>query len=115
MLPLKDRALVEALTRTVLAESNGFIPRGLELQSVRIENNSVFLDFSDVFNQLIVEGPEGAARAAMIRDALALTIAENVHYSSIQITVNGKQPQRPESYLPWESMITKPYYINLED
>lgn len=115
LLPLKDRVLVEALTRTVLAESEGFMPRGLELQSVIIENNTVFLDFSDAFNKLIIEGPEGAAQAAMIRDALALTIAENVHYSSIQITVNGKQPRSPEGYLPWDSKVTKPYFINPED
>lgn len=115
LLPLKDRALVEALTRTVLTESERFLPKGFDLQSIKIENNTVFLDFTDAFNKLIIEGPEGAAQAAMIRDAFALTIAENVNYASIQITVNGKQPKRPKNYLPWESTVTKPYYINLED
>ncbi|MDW7684322.1 MAG: GerMN domain-containing protein [Bacillota bacterium] len=112
---LKDKALIDTLTRHVLHESQLLFPQNVELQEVRIVNNTVQLDFSDSFNRIITESAEAAARAAMLRDALALTIAENAYYAQIEILVNGTPPRTPEGYLPWSMNVIKPYYVNLED
>jgi spore germination protein GerM len=112
---LKDRALIETLVRYVLEQSQPFFRQELELQDVRIENNRVQLDFSESFNRIISDNTEAAARVAMLRDALTLTIAENTYYSNFDILVRGNPPRSPEIYLPWEVSITKPYYVNPEN
>jgi spore germination protein GerM len=114
-LPLKDRALIQALVNYILEKSRSLYQGTLELQAVRIENNIVHLDFNETLNQLITQDHKAAARAAMLRDALALTILENAFFSSIQITVNGNPPKQPENYLPWDLTVTSPYQINLEE
>lgn len=115
LLPLKERALLETLVSQVISESDSFFPPKLTLQSVTIDNNTVYLDFNDALNTMITDRAEAAARAALLRDALALTIVENVAYSTVVITVNGKTPKSPEGYLPWEITVSRPYYLNPED
>lgn len=112
-LPLKDQPLIESMVRQIIKQSEDLYP--VTLNEVRIENNTVYLDFSESFNRILAGNPEAAARAAMLRDALALTVTENVHYSHIQITVNGSIPMRPLHYQPWELIVSRPFYINQED
>jgi spore germination protein GerM len=114
-LSVKDTALIETLVRQVIKESQPLFRETLELQSVRIDSNIVYLDFTDSFNRIVVQTAEAAARAAILRDALALTIMENAYYSSIKITVNGKPPLKPAIYLPWEIIISRPYHVNPEN
>ncbi|MCW3489003.1 GerMN domain-containing protein [Dethiobacter alkaliphilus] len=114
-LPLRDRALIETLVRYVLAESQPFFSYNLELQDVTIENSVVHVDLAQPIRRHLGNDAESAARAAMLRDAISLTIAENAYYSQIQITVDGEIPQTSQLYLPWSSVISRPYFINLED
>ena len=110
---LQDEALIENLVRHILTQSSQFYT--LNLTEVRIENKIVYLDFADSFNNLLADNLEAAARAAMLRDALALTILENAPYANIHITVNGSRPKQPEHFLPWEITVSRPYFLNLEE
>ena len=110
---LHDEALVENLVRYILAESSQLF--SLELAAARIENEIVYLDFTDSFNKLLANNMAAAARAAMLRDALALTILENVPYANIHFTVNGTPPLQPEYFLPWQLTVSRPYFLNLEE
>ncbi|MCR3923162.1 MAG: GerMN domain-containing protein [Firmicutes bacterium] len=111
---LKDNALAETVVRVVLAQFADSFERAPSLQSVRIEKNIVYVDFTSSLNNIIVNSPDAAARVAMLRDALALSIVENLPYATVKITSNGKTPKRADNYLPWEVTITRPYYINME-
>ena len=114
-LPLKEKALVEALITHILSESASFLPRGVRLKNARLEDNIVYLDFNEVFAELVDDRPEAAARAAILRDAFALSIAENLPYVTMHITVEGKPLLRPADFLPWQLTLSRPYFINLED
>ena len=113
-LPLKDSALIETLVRYVLAESGPFFSYNLELRSVTVENNIVKIDLSESFNQHLENNAESAAKAAMLRDAIGLTLAES-HYPQIEITVNGSSPRTSELYLPWSMVVSRPYFVNMEE
>lgn len=110
---LQGEALIEALVRHILTQSSEFY--SLQLAGVRIENKTVYLDFTESLHSLLSDSSEAAARAAMLRDALALTISENAPHAKISITVNGKSPEQPEHFLPWEITVSRPFYLNLED
>jgi len=110
---LQDEALIENLVRYILTQSSEFY--ALNLAAVRIENKNVYLDFTDSFHNLLVDSMAAAARAAMLRDALALTILENAPYANIHITVNGTRPEQPEHFLPWEITVSRPYFLNMEE
>ncbi|MBS4030459.1 MAG: GerMN domain-containing protein [Clostridiales bacterium] len=114
-LPLKEKALVETLVTHILSESAAYLPKNVKLKSVRLEDSIVYLDFNEEFAQLLVENPEAAARAAILRDAFALSIAENLPYATVHITVEGKPLRRPAEFLPWQLTLSRPYFINLED
>ncbi|MBS3898665.1 MAG: GerMN domain-containing protein [Dethiobacter sp.] len=110
---LQGEALIENLVRYVLTQSSQLY--SLNLAAVRIENEIVYLDFTDSFHNLLADNMAAAARAALLRDALALTILENAPYANIHLTVNGKTPVQPEHFLPWESTVSRPYFLNLEE
>lgn len=114
-LPLKDKALVETITRHVLSEYEAQFAHSVELESVRIENNIVYLDLSESLNRILTGHPEKAARAVLLRDALILSVVENVPYSAVYITVGGSDPERPLKHQPWELIVTRPYFVNMED
>lgn len=114
-LPLKDLALIEAIVLQVLGEGADFLPEGIRLRAVQMEGHTVLLDFSQPMAALASGGPENAAKAALVRDALALSIAENLPYTTLKITVEGKMPVLPAGHLPWELTVSRPYFINPED
>ncbi|MBT9142368.1 MAG: hypothetical protein DDT29_00762 [Dehalococcoidia bacterium] len=109
----QDEALIENLVRYILTQSSQLY--SLNLAAVRIENEIVYLDFTDSFHNLLADNMAAAARAALLRDALALTILENAPYANIHITVNGTPPVQPEHFLPWEIKVSRPYFLNLEE
>ncbi len=115
LLPLKERALAEALVTHILNESADFLPDNVKLNSVDIHDNVVALDFNDEFASIVAENLQAAALAAALRDAFALSIAENLPYVSVRITANGKQLPQPAEFLPWQLTLSRPYFINLED
>jgi len=110
---LQGEALIENLVRYILTQSSQLF--SLNFASVRIENEIVYLDFTDSFQNLLADNMAAAARAALLRDALALTILENAPYAKIRITVNGRPPVQPEHFLPWEITVSRPYFLNLEE
>lgn len=110
---LQDEALIENLVRYILTQSSELYT--LNLAAVRIKNETVHLDFTDSLNSLLSYNMEAAARAAMLRDALALTILENAPYANINITVEGTPPEQPEHFLPWQITVSRPYFLNLEE
>jgi germination protein M len=114
-LPLKEKALVETLVTHILSESTAFLPNNVKLKSVRLEDSIVYLDFNEEFSRLVADNPQAAARAAILRDAFALSIAENLPYVTMHITVEGKPLRRPADFLPWQLTLSRPYFINLED
>lgn len=115
-LPLKDKALIEVLVQHVLHEGVLFFPPDTRLEGVRIAGGTVYLDFNTSFGKLTNKNnAEAAAKAALLRDALALSIVENLPFSTVQFTVGGKPLDPPPEFLPWEMTISRPYYINLED
>jgi len=116
ILPLKNKALIETIIRHVLNEGALFFPPETRLESVHIENGTVRLDFNKNFNKLLKENnAETAAKAALIRDAIVLSIVENLPYTTVHLTVEGVPPRRPSGFLPWELTVSRPYYVNLED
>ncbi len=115
-LPLKEIPMIEALVLQIISEAGDFFPPGLRLRDVKLAGNTVTLDFNADFARLIPgEDAEAAARAALIRDAIALTIAENLSYSTVRFTIGGEPPKQLQGYLPWELTVSRPYYINQEE
>ena len=114
-LPLKNHALAEEIVRTVLLHYKQSFGDLLLLQEVSFEKNTIYLDLHSSLNNIVLNTVAAAARAAALRDALSLSLAENLPYTTVIITVDGKEPKRGEHYLPWELTVKKPYYINMEN
>ncbi|HZK24468.1 MAG TPA: GerMN domain-containing protein [Oscillospiraceae bacterium] len=113
--PLKERALAEAVVQTVLTGYEDCFEKVLTLQSVKIADNIIYVDLTPSLHDLVSQSIAAAARAAMLRDALALSLVENLPYSTVKITVNGTTPKSEKHYLPWEVTVIRPYYVNMEN
>ncbi|NLZ38779.1 MAG: PQQ-binding-like beta-propeller repeat protein [Firmicutes bacterium] len=113
-LPLKEQALAEEIIRTVLLHYKQNFGHLLLLQKVTFEKDTIYLDLHSSFNKTLLDTAAAAARAAVLRDALTLSLAENLPYSTVVITVDGQEPKSGEHYLPWVLTVKKPYYINIE-
>lgn len=115
MAPLKEHDLAEAVAQAVLKGYAEVFGTVLTLRSVRIVDNVIYVDMTNSLNDIISQSIAAAARAAMLRDALALSLAENLPYANVKITVNGTKPKQAEHYLPWEVNVIRPYYVNMEN
>jgi spore germination protein GerM len=115
MAPLKEHDLAEAVAQAVLKGYAEVFGTVLTLRSVRIVDNVIYVDMTNSLNDIISQSIAAAARAAMLRDALALSLAENLPYANVKITVNGTKPKQAEHYLPWEVKVIRPYYVNMEN
>jgi spore germination protein GerM len=84
-LPLKEKALAEALVLQILSKSQDLFPNDIRLKSLWFDGNTAFLNFSGEIAQLTQgEDAEAAAIAAVIRDAIVLSITENLNYTSVK-------------------------------
>lgn len=116
-LPLKEKALAEAIVKQIMNEADSFFVPGLRIKDITFEKETVYLNFSEEFLQLTWPNhPEMAARAAVIRDSIALSLAGNLpEYRRVVFLVDNKPPRKPEEFLPWELVVYNPFYINPED
>ncbi|NLM45428.1 MAG: GerMN domain-containing protein [Firmicutes bacterium] len=112
---VKQAALLQAIVQTVVSEYNSNFRALLSVNSVLVDKQTAVVDFSAAFNDLLAGTPEAAARAAVLRDALALSLMENAAVTTVRFTVNGNAPQALPNYLLWELQVTRPYYINPEN
>jgi outer membrane protein assembly factor BamB len=115
-LPLKEKALAEGVVLQIMNEAWEYFPHGLRLKSVQFEGTTAYVDFSKEF-ELLIKGtdPESAARAALIRDAIALSISKNLPYTTVRFMVESQPLAEPKGYLPWELTVSRPYYLNREE
>ncbi|NLN07567.1 MAG: GerMN domain-containing protein, partial [Firmicutes bacterium] len=112
---MKQEELLQAITQTVVSEYNSTFRTQLSVNSVIIDKQTVIVDFCAAFDALLTDTPVAAARAAVLRDALALSLMENAAITRVRFTVNGTLPQALPHFLPWEMQVTRPYYINPEN
>ncbi|NLC11518.1 MAG: hypothetical protein GX767_04610, partial [Firmicutes bacterium] len=110
--PLKDD---EDLLKALFQKGKSFFPEGLSVLGIELYSNKMIVNLSEEFMKIFpVDGTEeDKARAAVILDAIFLTIAENFGPDTISLMVNGRRIQ-PEGYPLLEREITRPFYINPE-
>ncbi|HHX75424.1 MAG TPA: hypothetical protein GX699_11030 [Firmicutes bacterium] len=112
---MEPEVLLQAVVQAVVSEYNRSFRTQLSVNSVIVDKQTAVVDFSAAFDALLAETPEAAARAAMLRDALALSLLENAAVTTVHFTVSGTPPKNLPHFLPWELEVTRPYYINPEN
>ncbi|NLP36757.1 MAG: PQQ-binding-like beta-propeller repeat protein [Firmicutes bacterium] len=113
---LKGEARIRAIVEKVIESYNKKFGIKVTLNSLQIQKNTVYLDFEASFNRTLTNTPLAAARAAMLRDAIALSLVENLpETTTVKFTVEGNEPNQPSHYKPWELAVRRPYYINMEN
>jgi spore germination protein GerM/outer membrane protein assembly factor BamB len=113
---VSERELAEAIVQYVLREAADYFPANTMLRNVSVRDGAVILDFSGELGLLVSSGgTEAAARAALVRDAIALSLAENLPYISIKFLAGSEELKVPPDFPAFELNVTKPYYINQEE
>ncbi|NLM52666.1 MAG: PQQ-binding-like beta-propeller repeat protein [Firmicutes bacterium] len=113
---LKGEARIRTIVEKVIESYNKKFGIKIVLNSLQIKKNSVYVDFDASFNRTLTNTPLAAARAAMLRDAIALSLVENLpETTTVKFTVEGNEPDQPSHYKPWELAVRRPYYINMEN
>jgi outer membrane protein assembly factor BamB len=111
---LKDDELLNAIAQAVVNEYNAKFRERVELQKVYTDKSLIYVDFAASYGKMLADTPEAAARAAVLRDALALSLAENSTKATVRFTSDGAALPVMSNYLNWEITITRPYYVNPE-
>jgi len=113
---MTERALAEAIVQQILREAPGFLPERLALRDILFQGGAtIYLDFNEQFSLLVASEPVAAARAALVRDAIALSLAENLPYNHIRFLAGSEQIRVPTGFPALKRTVSRPYYINLEE
>lgn len=120
LLPLRelreDFSDLKELLQWLINSCPYFFPRDLEVTDVSTQNNVTRVFFNQAFTSMFPaeSGEREEARAAVVLDALFLTVAENVESRTIYFVVQDKLWSPPQGYPSLFKEINRPYFINPE-
>jgi spore germination protein GerM len=108
------RSLIDQLLRTCRALP--FVPADLDLINLQTSPEQTQINMNRAFLELFPEDPEETERlqAALILDALFLTVFENSPSQRVEILVNGESWSPPAGYPSTSRFLRQPYFVNPE-
>ncbi len=115
-LSLTGRTPMEAVVHQVLSEARDLFPENLTFRGAAIREGTVFLDFNaDLALLATSTDPAAVARAVLLRDAIALSLAENLPYTHFKFLADSEEIKVPPDFPVLELTVSRPYYINQEE
>jgi len=108
------RSLIDQLLRAFRALP--FVPSDLDLINLEISPEQIQINMNQAFLELFPADPEETERlqAALILDALFLTVFENSSSQRVEILVVGERWSPPAGYPSTSRFFRHPYYVNPE-
>lgn len=108
------RSLIDQLLRT--SRNLPFVSPDLDLINLQISPEQIQINMNRAFLELFPEDPEETERlhAALILDALFLTVFENSRSQRVEILVAGERWSPPAGYPSISRFLRHPFYVNPE-
>jgi hypothetical protein len=114
---LKENDLRLLLNEVILSFlSFPFVPPDLALIDLNITSEQTQLNMNRSFRDLFPEeaGNDERLKAALVLDALFLTVFENSRAQRVEILVNGESWTPPAGYPSINRFLRQPFFINPE-
>jgi hypothetical protein len=107
-------SLIDQLLRT--CRNLPFVPSDLDLINLQISPEQIQINMNRTFLELFPEDPQETERlhAALILDALFLTVFENSRSQRVEILVDGERWSPPAGYPSTSRFLRHPYFVNPE-
>ncbi len=108
------RSLIDQLLRACRALP--FVPSDLDLIKLKISPEQTQINMNRAFLELFPADPEETERlhAALILDALFLTVFKNSRSQRVEILVDGERWSPPAGYPSTSRFLRHPYFVNPE-